>query len=1142
MSAPATIAPFDLGGPLPSGVTLLEASAGTGKTFAIAALAARFVAAGTPLSQLLVVTFTRMATGELRERVRGRLMEAERALGRTLAGAPGGEADEALVPLLEGTPDELVERRRRLAGAIASFDGATIATTHGFCQHVLAGLGVAGDVEPDATFVEDVADLVEEAVDDLFVRRFHRASDAPPFGRAEALRLARAAVDKPHARLVPDPPPRTPGEAAWATRARLAHRVREEVEARKRRLAVLTYDDLLTRLAATLTSEATGPRAAAMLRERYRVVLVDEFQDTDPIQWQILQRAFGDGQTTLVLIGDPKQAIYSFRGADVYAYLEAAQTAAARSTLAVNWRSDEALLAAFDALLGGARLGHEDIVARPVQAAEAHREPRLLGAPAPAPLRVRLLRRGDGLVPLTPRGYARKEAAEDLIARDLAADVVRLLSSAAELVHRSRDGSEEGREPVRPAHLAVLVPTNRHAVVVRDALETAGVPAVINGAGSVFATRAAGDWRRLLEALERPASGPRARALTLTAFLGWSAWRLATADEKALEDVHGRLHRWAGTLRRRGVAALYEQVAAGERLAARVLAHDDGERELTDLRHVAQLLHAAATEQGLGVSSLAAWLGQRIGDAERDAAHEDRTVRLDSDAEAVQVLTIHRSKGLEFPVVYLPFASHGTRIDESDPPAYHDPDEGHRAALDVGGKGAPDFFSHGRRHREERRGEDLRLFYVALTRAQHQVVLWWAGTAASRDSALGRLLLARRDDGTVGTMVSPLPGDDDVAARLDALAARGGGSIAVEVVTAPSALSWSAAPPVAGPLVAAGFTRSLDARWSRTSYSAIVAGAREERVDSEPEQDVVDDEQLSGVPATLDASRTPADEERLRAAALPLAAMPGGVDVGDLVHRVLEATDFHAPDLTSELAARLAEQRRRRDVDIGDAGVLLAGLRAALETPLGTVAGERRLADVARRDRLDELAFELPLAGGDDPWGSVRLTDLASLLEAHLPAGDPLRPYAARLRDRALRRDLRGYLAGSIDLVLRTPGAPGGRYTVVDYKTNRLGTEGEALTAWDYRPAALGEAMQRGHYPLQALLYVVALHRYLRWRLPAYAPAEHLGGVLYLFVRGMTGPATPRVDGQPCGVFAWQPPAALVEELSDLLDRGGPAR
>ncbi len=255
-----------------------------------------------------------------------------------------------------------------------------------------------------------------------------------------------------------------------------------------------------------------------------------------------------------------------------------------------------------------------------------------------------------------------------------------------------------------------------------------------------------------------------------------------------------------------------------------------------------------------------------------------------------------------------------------------------------------------------------------------------------------------------------------------------------------------------------------------------------------------------------------------------------GTAVGTFVHRVLEAADFAAPDLSVELAARVVEVQARRQVDIGDPSAVVAGLRAALETPLGPLLDGIRLRDVARADRLDELDFELPLAGGDDPTGRLEPSAIAAVLRAHLPPGDPLEGYARRLEDPALRPSVRGYLTGSIDLVLRLSGDGPPRFAIADYKSNWLAAPGETLTASHHRPAALEAEMERAHYALQALLYTVALHRYLRWRVPGYDPRVNLAGVLYLFVRGMTG------GDAPDGVFAWHPPGDLVEALSDALD------
>jgi exodeoxyribonuclease V beta subunit len=1094
--------PFDVCGPLPTGVTVLEASAGTGKTYTIAALAARYVAEGTPLDQLLLVTFTRMATGELRERVRERLVDAERALSR--ATRPG---DDAVFRLLaRGTPAEVERRRERLARALADFDAATIATTHGFCQEVLGGLGVAGDVERDAVFVEDVTDLVDEVVDDLYVRRFF-SGGSPPFTRAEARRIADVAVANPSADIEP-----ADGGGTPAMRRRLAVAVREELERRKHLSGVMTYDDQLTRLHAALAGPG-GEEVARRLRERWRVVLVDEFQDTDPVQWDIMRRAFGAG--TLVLIGDPKQAIYAFRGADVFAYLDAAREATTQATLEINWRSDQALIDAYDALFGGARLGHKGIAYRTVRASDANQEPRMNG---PA-LRIRVVHRDEPGIRTTPGGYASAPSARDHIARDLAADLVALLSSGERV-----DGTR-----VAPGHVAVLVRTNRNAAQVRDALDAVDVPAVINGAGSVFGTPQAQQWLRLLEALERPTSAPRAHAAALTPFLGWSAERVATAPEEEWEEVHRRLHGWARVLRVRGVASLTEAITLLEGVPARMLAEDDGERRLTDLRHVGQLLHAAATTEQLGTTALTQWLRRRVAEADQDTSDEDRSRRLESDAEAVQVLTIHRSKGLEFPVVYAPDLWEPTWMtEESVPVAFHDPDRGDERVVDVGLEG-PEYRAHKLQHLVEQRGEDLRLAYVALTRARHRAVVWWTGSSMSRHSALGRLLFSRAPDGTVDWKGRTAISDAAATARFEALAAEAPGGIGVERSQLGLPAAWSG--PLRQPalLATARFDRRLDLRWRRTSFSDIAAGAHEARVGSEPEEPLLTDEPEAPVRVSA-----PGGDASLRGTPSLLGAMPAGARVGTFVHRVLETTDFAAPDLDAELAEQVAAQHARRPADVGDPALLVAGLRAAIETPLGDGL---RLREVACADRLDELDFELPLAGGDAPTGELVLDAIGRLLAGYLPADDPLAGYAERLADPLLRRTIRGFMTGSIDLVVRA----GDRFTLVDYKTNRLAAPGEELTAWHHRPAALAAEMGRAHYGLQALLYTVALHRYLRWRLPAYDPDRRLGGVRYLFLRGMTGPDTPVVDGTPCGVFAWRPSGTLVAALSDVLDRGASA-
>jgi exodeoxyribonuclease V beta subunit len=607
------------------------------------------------------------------------------------------------------------------------------------------------------------------------------------------------------------------------------------------------------------------------------------------------------------------------------------------------------------------------------------------------------------------------------------------------------------------------------------------------------------------------------------------------------------LHAWAGILRRNGVATLLEAITAHQRLPGRILASLGGERELTDLRHVGELLHAAAIDARLGITALAGWLRRRMAADDRDAGAEDRARRLESDAEAVQVLTVHRSKGLEFPVVYCPYLWDPAWIPDTPSPAiYHDADDGDLRTIDVSlDPRDVAYVQHLAKDREEQRGEELRLAYVALTRARHQAVVWWVSSHNSRDSALGRLVFERRADQDAGAQGGGGRRSADAVAgeareRFAALAAAAPGAIALERSAVATDARWTADAPDAADLTAATFDRSLDGRWRRMSYSSITAGAYEARVASEIEEAAGSDDAAGDQP--LPPPEAPADDAELRAVASLLSDAPVGTRFGTFVHQVFEVADFAAADLGAELAQQVAVARRRRVVDVGDPLTVVEGLRAAIETPLGPLVGDRRLRDLAGADRLDELAFELPLVGGDAPTGELTLAAIAAVLRAHLPAGDPLAGYADRLGDPMLKANLRGYLTGTIDLVARIGAGDGSApFAIMDYKTNRLAGAGEPLTAWHHRPAALAEELQRSHYALQALLYAVALHRYLRWRVAGYDADRDRPAILYLFLRGMTGAATPRVDGTPCGVFAWRPPAGLIPALSDVLDRGAGA-
>jgi exodeoxyribonuclease V beta subunit len=1107
---------FDLAGPLPRGTALLEASAGTGKTFAIGALVTRYVAEGVvPLDEMLVVTFGRAATQELRDRVRGALLRAERTFSAALAGRDTGPVDAVLTALLDVDAAERAARHRRLADALAAFDHATIATIHQFCQLVLRSLGVAGDTEPGAELVESLAELTVEVVDDLYLRRYGNADQPPPFDRACALRVATAAVEDPRAALADA----DPDDAVGSARVSFAREVRTEMERRKRRLGILSYDDLLGRLADALDPSADGGGAVgARMRDRWQVVLVDEFQDTDPVQWQVLERAFGGGRSradaqaeAMVLVGDPKQAIYAFRGGDVVAYLDAARGAGTRATLGSNWRSDAPLVDSLGVLLENAALGHDEIVVHPVTAESAGS--RLAGAPHPAPFRLRQVPR-DGLSQY--KGLVKAVPAREHVAADLAADVAGLLASGA---------TWDGR-PLVAGDVAVLVSARAHGRLVQDALAARGVPAVMSG-GDVFATPAADEWLTLLEALESPHRSGLVRAAALTCFVGRTAADLDAGGEDATARDADTLHGWALLVRHRGVAALVE--AAEERgLSGRLLDRSEGERLLTDVRHLGQLLHELSVTESLGLTALLAWFR----DERRRAGATERPRRLDSDAAAVQIVTVHGSKGLQYPVVYLPFA-YDNYARPVETALYHD-DRGART-IDVSGSGAQ-WAARCARHRAEEDGEELRKLYVALTRAQSQVVAWWAPTSSTPTSGLHRLVFGRVPGTREVPGTQPVKDDEYVTRVLGLLEELGGPAAELAVPAVASA------PTPAGrhvPFEVRAFDREVDTAWRRTSYSGLVQTAADEpAVGSEPEAAGTDDEPVAPE-GDVDEPLVP-DAAVPDALLSPLADLPKGAAFGSLVHAVLEHADPFAPDLAAELLDHVTEQLRWWPVP-ADPAELAAALVPLHRTPLGPLADGLTLGEIGLPDRLRELTFELPLSGGDlrgtdlrggDPGGggaATRLGDLAPLLRAHLPAGDPLAAYADRLEQPALGdQPLRGYLTGSIDAVLRLPT---GRFVVVDYKTNFLGP---AVT--DYTRPRMAEAMLHSHYPLQALLYGAVLHRYLRWRLRGYDPDTHLGGALYLFVRGMAGPDTPSADGSPAGVFSWRTPTALVLALSDLLD------
>jgi exodeoxyribonuclease V beta subunit len=1080
---------FDPAGPLPAGTQVIQASAGTGKTHAIIGLAVRYIADGVDVSQLMLVTFSRAATQELRDRARTRLRVCADVL-TDIAGAR--RSSDALIALLANATDAEVELRRgRLLRALSEFDAATIVTTHSFCQRMLDGIGLAGDYEPDTAFLGDTADLVSEATTDLFAA--HQWDHPPALSVRIARQVAAAAVADVQAVIEPRD---ADADSEAAQRVAFAAAVRAEVDRRKRLRSVRDFNDLLTLLHNALTDPDFGAVAAARIRQRYRVVLVDEFQDTDPLQWDILRLAF-HGFVTLVLVGDPKQAIYGFRGADVTTYLTAVAAADSSFDLDVNRRTQAALVQALHHLYGDAALGDDAIVVTPVLAAGQQPQPPTAGAP----LRLRYLTRsaaGSGAaMPKVSEVRAR-------IAADIADDIVTALTPSG------NSGSQEQVNPLQPSDIAVLVRTSDQGNLVRDALRRAAVPAVFTGAASVFSTPEALAWQQLLAAIAQPHRGDRLRLAALSPLVGRSAAELAGGGDGLQSQLATQLRRWAQVCARCGPAALFEVLSTDNNLGPGLLATDGGARSMTDLRHLAALLDRAASSESLGISALGRWLAERIGD-DRSTSAADRGRLLDQDSAAVRILTVHTAKGLEFPVVYVPYAWDRPRHDSPEVLSLH---ESGQRILDVGGKLGPHYRPRQAHHQAEEAGEELRLFYVAATRAQSRLIMWWAPTKYNTTaSPLHRLLFGRHPSHPQPDEAPTIPDDAALPGLLADWAAPAGGLVAVEPVTPdPAGLRWSPEPTPRSPLAVAQFERQLDWGWSRTSYTRLTRPASDQTpVASEPDHPGLSDEPGDDT-GPLPPAATAVTPSLMN-------GLPGGKSFGTLVHAVLEHIDTSAPDLATEVQRRCIDMASRLYARV-DVDALSAAILAALSTP--TPYGT--LADIPPRHRLAELGFELTLAGGPDA-SPASLSAIADLLHHHLDPTDPLAGYPALLRS-VHAPALEGYLTGSLDAMLRVDGP---KYVVVDYKTNRL-FAGD-IDAAQYDQPTMAAAMLREHYPLQALLYLVAVHRYLRWRQPGYRPDTHLGGVMYLFLRAMVGASTP----PGCGVFSWAPPARLIVALSNLL-------
>lgn len=1143
MSTDRALAPaFGIGvHPLPVGHHTLEASAGTGKTHAIVGLATRYLAEGRcTAEELLVVTFSRSASRELRGRLLTRLSTSVDLLDAALAGRPlpdridDEDLHDALASDAHGDP---AARLARLRTALADIDHASIATIHGFCDDLLRRLG-----DPAlGTLLEDDGALATQIMGDVYVRMARhepRLGDDLPYAPMKALPIIRAGMQHPRSALLPAASFDDEGGAkVWMA-------IAAGVEATKRKQAgrLHSHDDLLDRLAAQLTDGDRGTTVAELVGKRFRVGLVDEFQDTDPVQWRILTSLFADpggaDGRSLVLVGDPKQAIYAFRGADISTYL-AARGDRPDATLQRNHRSDGPVVEACTTLFTGMPLGYSRIRVDPV----IPTKPVRLDPPPVAPVALRVVD-PDADIPTSRWGPLINKMRE-FVARDVAAHTVELLSAGTTVLEGDGDGQ---RRDLVPADIAVLVRTNAQARLVQTHLHEVGLPTVLNGVGNVLDTPAARDWLAVLRAVQQPWHAGSARLAALTDLIGWTPERVAAGTDEDVDGLHVMLHELAEHLGTHGVAAAHRWLDARTSFSPRLRSRPGGNRRLADLLHVTEVLHAEERSSAHGLGSLISWLESAMASAV-DPPPDRLARRLEQTGDAVEIMTVHGAKGLQRRIVLVPFLWDGFGTMD-DVIVFTDPHSRRRMA-DVGGSWPrrPDHAAHKEIAEQESEQEEMRLAYVAATRAMHHLVLWYGHAGRAKQSPMSTLL----GRGTITASAAKA-----VRNATDLVDAHPGLFHRTVVTGWASRDRWT--PPDHTPRVELStFDRDIDHGWRRYSYSGLVAAGTADALAasggvaglSADAPRVVDDGVPTGPDALDDpvgtagahAGPEPVDEADL-GAVVPLSVMPGGADVGSAVHAVFEHVTFDADDLPDQVERQLAVQARASSVDLTEVEGIVDAFVDVVHTPLGPAAAGLALRDIGRADRIDELEFELPVLPGDraDEAGRVLLTDLALLLRRHLPADDPLAGYADVLEEALGSVEIRGYLAGFIDLIARVPDADGGpdRFLVADYKTNRIGPAGvEELHVGHYSRASMAEAMMHHHYPVQALFYAVATHRYLRWRIADYDPAVHLAGVAYLFIRGMTGPDAPvQPDGTPYGVFTWTPPPALLDDLDRVLTDG----
>lgn len=1193
------------------GTNLIEASAGTGKTYTISGLFLRLLLERQlAVHEILVVTFTEAATEELRDRIRRMVRQALQAF------TEGHSHDHFFSALLQKHPDHAAASRA-LTLALQGFDEAAVFTIHGFCQRALRENAFESGEFFDLELLADQSALVKRAVDDFWRRHFYAAS--PLFLRhalfnrrctPESLRLmAGRRTSLPFLKTIPDQAMPETGaaeqafrdvfmeaRAAWPsarpqveailsgepglnrTRYRpdqipswlmamdrylaggpqietfleftrftpailtaatkkghappahpwfdLCGRLQEQAEALaalfdtrlralkrqllqdlpgelarlKRERRCQFYDDLLLNLYFALEG-SRGPELAKAIGSRFRAALIDEFQDTDPLQYAIFQRIYCRAGGILFLIGDPKQAIYSFRGADIFTYMDAAAEGhGACSTLGTNWRSDPALVQAVNCIFfkrANAFLFPEILFWPVAPASKDNQSGLLVDGQAGPPFRLWFASEPDGEP--SDRQLS-KDNAMRWICAAVAEEIAHLLNLGAE--GRARLGDR----PLAPRDVAVLVRTNEQARRLQAALRSVAIPSVLQGTDNLFASDEAREMEVLMAAVLEPANARRVRAALVCAIFSRDSEHLLRLLEN--EEL------WAGELARfqdyhviwrdAGFMQMIHTVFAAEGVRGRLLASAGGERSLTNLLHLAEVLHEASATRKMGMPGLLKWLsGQRQAPSSQV---EEFQLRLESDDEAVRIVTIHKAKGLEYPVVFCPFAWEGVRNLTEDF-LFHN--EIRQLTLDLG---SPEIDRHRDLARFEELAENLRLLYVALTRAKNRCYLVWGPFRSTESSALAYLFHGQEEDApfpeavidNLSSHVKSLT-TEEMWTDLLRLQDQAGGAIAVSALPKPQAgirYQGLRAAPVS--LCCREFSRQLEQNWRVASFSSLAAGGSAH--DKIPFTELPDRDALTEAPLS------DADQGTMAPSFASFLDFPRGARPGIFLHELMEHLDFAEPDPTIRINL-VAEKLQAYGYDPAWQEAINAMLDNVLACPLPTGAEPLVLSGVSCSARLTELEFYFPLR-------PITAQGLRRIFASH-----GSRSVGTHLPEERLGRlhfaPVQGFLKGFMDLVF----LHNGRFYLVDWKSNFLGRRIE-----DYARENLALVMEQEQYILQYHLYTVALDRYLALRVPDYAYDRHFGGIYYLFLRGIE-PGR----GDSNGVYFDRPVAELVDELTQYL-------